>query len=87
MVLVHLAPWPCICLLRSLQSQVAGPDCVLVALLVLLWCWQDKHSRLGLEGMLARRRKLLKYLRRTDWDSYCVVISRLGLRDRVDLQK
>ncbi|CAI5531553.1 unnamed protein product, partial [Closterium sp. Naga37s-1] len=49
-------------------------------------CLQDLHSRRGLDGMLARRRKLLKYLRRKNWDSYCHVIAELGLRDRVDLQ-
>ncbi|CAI5480810.1 unnamed protein product [Closterium sp. Yama58-4] len=47
---------------------------------------KDLHSRRGLDGMLARRRKLLKYLRRKNWDSYCHVIAELGLRDRVDLQ-
>lgn len=31
--------------------------------------------------MVQRRKKLLKYLRRTDWDSYCIVLSKLGLRD------
>lgn len=31
--------------------------------------------------MVQKRKKLLKYLRRTDWDSYCFVISKLGLRD------
>ncbi|KAJ8504362.1 hypothetical protein OPV22_005248 [Ensete ventricosum] len=42
---------------------------------------KDKHSRKGLLQMVQRRKKLLKYLRRTDWDSYCVVLSKLGLRD------
>lgn len=31
--------------------------------------------------MVQRRKKLLKYLRRTDWDSYCYILSELGLRD------
>jgi len=31
--------------------------------------------------MVQKRKKLLKYLRRTDWDSYCFVLSKLGLRD------
>ncbi|KAL3528938.1 hypothetical protein ACH5RR_008260 [Cinchona calisaya] len=48
---------------------------------------KDKHSRKGLEAMVQRRKKLLKYLRRTDWDSYCFVLSKLGLRDNVDLAK
>ncbi|XP_039120609.1 uncharacterized protein LOC120257031 [Dioscorea cayenensis subsp. rotundata] len=42
---------------------------------------KDKHSRKGLLDMVQRRKKLLKYLRRTDWDSYCIVLSKLGLRD------
>ncbi|WVZ21788.1 hypothetical protein V8G54_000332 [Vigna mungo] len=42
---------------------------------------KDVHSRKGLIAMVQRRKRLLKYLRRTDWDSYCFVISKLGLRD------
>lgn len=42
---------------------------------------KDKHSRKGLNEMVQRRKKLLKYLRRTDWESYCFVLSKLGLRD------
>ncbi|XP_051119697.1 uncharacterized protein LOC127243629 [Andrographis paniculata] len=47
---------------------------------------KDKHSRKGLLGMVQRRKKLLKYLRRTDWDSYCLVLSKLGLRDNPDIK-
>ncbi|KAL5208001.1 hypothetical protein ABZP36_032436 [Zizania latifolia] len=42
---------------------------------------KDKHSRKGLQDMVQRRKKYLRYLRRTDWDSYCLVLSKLGLRD------
>lgn len=42
---------------------------------------KDKHSRKGLNEMVQKRKKLLKYLRRTDWDSYTMVLSKLGLRD------
>uniref|UniRef100_A0A0A9GSC5 Small ribosomal subunit protein uS15c n=1 Tax=Arundo donax TaxID=35708 RepID=A0A0A9GSC5_ARUDO len=42
---------------------------------------KDKHSKKGLQDMVQRRKKYLKYLRRTDWDSYCLVLSKLGLRD------
>ncbi|XP_010459117.1 PREDICTED: probable 37S ribosomal protein S28, mitochondrial [Camelina sativa] len=42
---------------------------------------KDKHSRKGLLGMVQKRKKLLKYLRRTDWNSYCLVLSKLSLRD------
>lgn len=45
---------------------------------------KDKHSLKGLQAMVQKRKKLLKYLRRTDWDSYCLVLSRLGLRDNPD---
>ncbi|KAI6689848.1 hypothetical protein NL676_026676 [Syzygium grande] len=45
---------------------------------------KDKHSRKGLEAMVQRRKRLLKYLRRTDWDSYSLVLSKLGLRDNPD---
>ncbi|KAL3511948.1 hypothetical protein ACH5RR_024665 [Cinchona calisaya] len=45
---------------------------------------KDKHSRKGLQEMVQRRKKLLKYLRRTDWDSYSFVLSKLGLRDNPD---
>ncbi|KAK9792739.1 hypothetical protein WJX73_002703 [Symbiochloris irregularis] len=42
---------------------------------------KDYHSRRGLEAMLIRRRKLLQYLRRTDFDRYSALIVKLGLRD------
>ncbi|KAH1055181.1 hypothetical protein J1N35_033246 [Gossypium stocksii] len=45
---------------------------------------KDKHSRRGLQAMVQKRKKLLKYLRRTDWDSYCLVLLKLGLRDTAD---
>ncbi|KAL1564036.1 hypothetical protein AAHA92_06441 [Salvia divinorum] len=47
---------------------------------------KDKHSTRGLLAMVQRRKKLLKYLRRTDWDSYCFVLSKLGLRDIPDVK-
>ena len=36
----------------------------------------------GLEKMLAQRRKLLQYLRQTDFDAYAKMLSALGLKDR-----
>lgn len=45
---------------------------------------KDKHSRKGLQAMVQKRKKLLKYLRRTDWDSYCFCLAELGLRDSID---
>jgi hypothetical protein len=35
----------------------------------------------GLRTMLAQRRKLLQYLRRSDFDAYAKMLSRLGLKD------
>lgn len=40
----------------------------------------DKHSQRGLMAMVARRRKLLDYLKRTKPDTYKSVIERLGIR-------
>ncbi|KAL2938315.1 30S ribosomal protein S15, partial [Bienertia sinuspersici] len=45
---------------------------------------KDKHSRRGLQAKVQQRKKLLKYLRRTDWESYSFVLSKLGLRDNPD---
>lgn len=42
---------------------------------------KDYHSRRGLDAMLSQRRSLLQYLRRKDFDSYAIVLSRLGLKD------
>jgi small subunit ribosomal protein S15 len=42
---------------------------------------KDVHSRMGLQRMLERRKKLMRYLRRTNGDSYGDVIFRLGLKD------
>jgi small subunit ribosomal protein S15 len=43
---------------------------------------KDKHSRLGLMGMLATRKKLLQYLRRTDGDRYGLILRACALKDR-----
>ncbi|KAF9622454.1 hypothetical protein IFM89_031257 [Coptis chinensis] len=45
---------------------------------------QDKHSLKGLHEMVQRRKKLLRYLRRTDWESYFFCLEKLGLRDNPD---
>lgn len=37
--------------------------------------------RRGLEAMLQKRKRLLMYLRRTKWDNYSMLITRLGLKD------
>lgn len=40
----------------------------------------DHHSRRGLLQLVGRRKRLLKYLERTDIERYRSVIARLGLR-------
>ena len=41
---------------------------------------KDDHSRLGLKKMVARRRKLLDYVKRKNEERYKSLIKRLGLR-------
>jgi len=41
---------------------------------------EDFHSRRGLIAMTARRRKLLDYLKRTDFNRYTAILEKLGLR-------
>ena len=41
---------------------------------------KDHHSRRGLLKLVGQRRRLLNYLRRTDFDRYQKVIKELGLR-------
>ncbi|MBO8160825.1 MAG: 30S ribosomal protein S15 [Thermosipho sp. (in: Bacteria)] len=41
---------------------------------------KDFHSRRGLMKLVGRRRKILKYLRNKDPESYKQVIQKLGLR-------
>jgi len=42
---------------------------------------KDFHSRRGLQELVNKRRKLLKYLKRNDQNRYQVLIQSLGLRD------
>ena len=41
---------------------------------------KDHHSRRGLLKLVGQRRRLLDYLKRTDFPQYKVVIDRLGIR-------
>lgn len=41
---------------------------------------KDYHSRLGLMKMVGRRRRLLDYLKRKDFERYQRIIARLGIR-------
>ena len=42
---------------------------------------KDFHSRRGLQALVNKRRKLLKYLKRKDQSRYITLIQSLGLRD------
>lgn len=42
---------------------------------------KDFHSRRGLQSLVNKRRKLLKYLKRNDSARYQTLIQSLGLRD------
>ena len=42
---------------------------------------KDFHSRRGLQALVNKRRKLLKYLKRKDGIRYTALIQSLGLRD------
>lgn len=41
---------------------------------------KDHHSKTGLLKMVGQRKKLLRYLKNKDHDSYADLISRLGIR-------
>ena len=41
---------------------------------------KDNHSRRGLLGMVSRRRKLLQYLKNTDYPKYLKILKELKLR-------
>ena len=41
---------------------------------------KDHHSRLGLLKMVGKRKRLLKYLRKTDFDTFTKLVADLGIR-------
>lgn len=41
---------------------------------------KDHHTRLGLMKLVARRRRLLNYLKREDFDRHKAITSKLGIR-------
>ncbi|NLY03380.1 MAG: 30S ribosomal protein S15 [Campylobacter sp.] len=43
---------------------------------------KDHSSRLGLLKMVSQRKRLLKYLKKRDYESYSNLIAKLGLKDR-----
>lgn len=42
---------------------------------------KDFHSRRGLQALVNKRRKLLKYLKANDQARYATLVQKLGLRD------
>jgi small subunit ribosomal protein S15 len=42
---------------------------------------KDIHSRYGLQKLVEKRKRLMKYLKRTDYRTYVKVLKELGLRD------
>ncbi len=42
---------------------------------------KDFHSRRGLQNLVSKRRKLLRYLKQKDTDRYQALIKKLSLRD------
>lgn len=43
---------------------------------------KDFSSRLGLLKLVGRRKRMMKYLKKTDYSTYTKIISELGLRDK-----
>ena len=43
---------------------------------------KDNHSRRGLLGMVAKRRKLLKYVQKNDAARYGKMVKKLGLKSK-----
>ena len=41
---------------------------------------KDNHSRMGLFKMIGKRRRLLRYIERTDLEGYRALIQKLGIR-------
>jgi small subunit ribosomal protein S15 len=41
---------------------------------------KDHHSRRGLIRLVSQRRKMLDYLKRTDFEGYQQIIAKLGIR-------
>ncbi len=42
---------------------------------------KDVHSRYGLQRLVEKRKKLMRYLKRKDYKTYVKVLKELGLRD------
>ncbi len=44
---------------------------------------KDHSSRLGLLKLVGQRRRLMRYLKRTDKEGYAKLIAELGIRDNI----
>ncbi|MDQ1263726.1 MAG: small subunit ribosomal protein [Campylobacterota bacterium] len=44
---------------------------------------KDHASRLGLLKLVGQRRRLMKYFKRKDKDSYTKLVAKLGIRDNI----
>jgi small subunit ribosomal protein S15 len=44
---------------------------------------KDHASRLGLLKLVGQRRRLMKYFKRKDKDSYTKLVTKLGIRDNI----
>jgi small subunit ribosomal protein S15 len=44
---------------------------------------KDHSSRLGLLKLVGQRKRLLRYLKRKDYDRYSTLIKALGIRDNI----
>ena len=40
---------------------------------------KDKHSMRGFQGLINKRRKLMQYMKRKDFDNFLVIVKKLGL--------
>lgn len=43
---------------------------------------KDLHSKYGMMQMIEKRKKLLKYLKRTQYDLYLTIVKKLGIRQK-----
>lgn len=48
---------------------------------------KDTHSKYGMQALVNKRKKMLKYLKRESVDRYYALIKKLSLRDLMDVKK
>lgn len=64
--------------MKNNHKDFAAKRCVLSSVHI---SWFFTLYIRGLEAMLQKRKRLLMYLRRTKYDNYSMLITRLGLKD------